>query len=667
MRHHLWLPLVVSAAHVAPHGTLPLTSAAHVAPHATLPLTRAVHVAPHATLPLTRAVHVAPRATLPMASISEQPVEKNSVLDSVGCGLSWIYLAHFASLYTQLPGLYGSGGLTPITLPAARAAIDDTWLLHAIPNPELGLESFCFLGMAVAFLQVSMPQSRRGLAGMATFSLLCLLWHDLLYSGGLFMGYQMDALLLDATPIAILAASGLSPGAATFGYRWLLARLYIGAGAVKLLSCDASWRDLSAVHWHVQSQPLPNPLAPAAFALPASVGQLATIAVLVIELAAPFLFLAPSPRLRAVAFGLHTSLMAAIMLPGNFGPLQLLLIVIGLSLLDDEDFSAMGSTWDSMREPPSPMVIASSEDASTRAPTRAGWLLSAASVLLALAATCWVVHDVSTSCADTWRAAPLVYAALAYASCALLSGTAAGSAPADVGVGLLLLAGSSVPLAASVDVELPDLAYNLEAISLGAQEYGLFAIITGVGGRPVEVIEAAYEMEGPWRYVPLRYQVNDPAAPLPLCVPHFPRMDWTLWFVPLGQGGRWVGRLLHGITNAEPSVLSLLDRPAFEAAFPLGPPEFVRISSQDYSVHGAVDAGAEVAAATWRVLEGSSDFEVFARADLERFRPQDGASAWPTLPLLRAMAAASGDGERFVWGVCAVAEATRRGVATRAP
>ena len=62
------------------------------------------------------------------------------------------------------------------------------------------------------------------------------------------------------------------------------------------------------------------------------------------------------------------------------------------------------------------------------------------------------------------------------------------------------------------------------------------------------MVEAAYDADGPWSFVPFRFQVNAPYARLPLCVPHFPRMDWTLWFVPLGESGRWLGRLVYGIT-----------------------------------------------------------------------------------------------------------------------
>jgi hypothetical protein len=56
------------------------------------------------------------------------------------CGISASYLAHFASLYTQLPGLYGDTGLQPVT--AASPALSYTWLLHLLPSPQLGMETF---------------------------------------------------------------------------------------------------------------------------------------------------------------------------------------------------------------------------------------------------------------------------------------------------------------------------------------------------------------------------------------------------------------------------------------------------------------------------------------------------------------------------------------------
>ena len=94
------------------------------------------------------------------------------------CGISASYLAHFASLYTQLPGLYGDTGLQPVT--AASPALSYTWLLHLLPSPQLGMETFAALGICVAAAQLVLGKTLRyGLGGIMAFSLEWVLWHDL--------------------------------------------------------------------------------------------------------------------------------------------------------------------------------------------------------------------------------------------------------------------------------------------------------------------------------------------------------------------------------------------------------------------------------------------------------------------------------------------------------
>ena len=44
-------------------------------------------------------------------------------------------------------------------------------------------------------------------------------------------------------------------------FRWLVFRLMFFSGVVKLLSGDPTWRDLTAMRFHYETQPLPTPLA----------------------------------------------------------------------------------------------------------------------------------------------------------------------------------------------------------------------------------------------------------------------------------------------------------------------------------------------------------------------------------------------------------------------
>ncbi len=75
--------------------------------------------------------------------------------------------------------------------------------------------------------------------------------------------------------------------------RWLAFRLYFLSGLVKLLSGDPTWRNLTALHFHYYTQPLPTVLAWYMDKLPMGFQRASTLVVLVVELAVPFLIFAP--------------------------------------------------------------------------------------------------------------------------------------------------------------------------------------------------------------------------------------------------------------------------------------------------------------------------------------------------------------------------------------
>lgn len=587
-------------------------------------------------------------------SSDSSSVASNQV-EWVSFGLSYIYLAHFASIYTQLPGLYGSTGLLPVSLRVPN--LDGFWAFNSIPwSPEVGLELFAAVGIIVSTVQILLgTKLRKGPAGVLTFGLLWLLWHDLVMAGGRFTAYQMDLLLLDAAPISVLAASGLVPAAASFGYRWLLARLYLGAGAVKLLSCDKSWRDLSAVHWHFQSQPLPNPVGQFAFLdLPEGLCKFATLAVLVAEMAAPFLFLAPSSTVRKWAFILNILLMVSIATFGNFGPLQMLLIIIGFALLDDlpslstaGDDQALTSVSDRRQEKGVGLDQADVDLHDTDEIDILSVGLSTICVALAAGGAAWAIIDVGSLCRDSLAVSPLVIDLVALggviAVYPLLSGEIASIGPCLAS--LAIFASSAGILANGLGVHLP-LEKVFDFFDIGtASPYGLFAIITGVGGRPVAAIEAASSADDPtWVSIPLLYQINDPSSQLPLCFPHFPRLDWTLWFLPLGEpSGSWIAGLYDGITRGDESIIGLLDKEKYYQLFPTEPPAIVRIVPRTYEF-------SKDTAKSWKVAEESDErfLSTYQRGDFPSQGRKD-AQPWPQTPLLR-KAAETNRPEYFVWG-----------------
>ncbi|MBF0247649.1 MAG: lipase maturation factor family protein [Alphaproteobacteria bacterium] len=77
-----------------------------------------------------------------------------------------------------------------------------------------------------------------------------------------------------------------------------------------------------------------------------------------------------------------------------------------------------------------------------------------------------------------------------------------------------------------------------------------------------------------WRPLKFRYKPGDPSEPPRFVLPHQPRLDWLLWFVPVGNPEfmlvyeRFLGRLAEG----SPPVLALLPPDAAAG----GPPRFAR-------------------------------------------------------------------------------------------
>ncbi len=51
-----------------------------------------------------------------------------------------------------------------------------------------------------------------------------------------------------------------TPLVCVWGFRWLLFRIMIGAGMIKIRG-DQCWRDLTCINYHYQTQPVPNPLS----------------------------------------------------------------------------------------------------------------------------------------------------------------------------------------------------------------------------------------------------------------------------------------------------------------------------------------------------------------------------------------------------------------------
>jgi hypothetical protein len=248
--------------------------------------------------------------------------------------LGIIYLIAFVSFGTQVLGLIGQNGISPARgfLERVTEAIGPTGYrlfptIFWLGASDRALQWACIAGSIFAVLILLGWMQRAARLGA------WVLYLSLVSVGQEFLSFQWDMLLLEAGFLAIFL--GYSR-AIVWLFRWLLFRLMFLSGAVKLLSGDRTWRGLTALDFHYQTQPLPTPIAWCMQQLPGWFQHLSVGMVFAIELVIPFLIFAPR-RLRLFAASCLVLLQTLILLTGNYAFFNLLALALCLFLLEDRD------------------------------------------------------------------------------------------------------------------------------------------------------------------------------------------------------------------------------------------------------------------------------------------------------------------------------------------
>ena len=440
--------------------------------------------------------------------------------------LGGVYLCAFASLWVQLDGLIGSGGVLPARAFLANVAEHlggpDPWQVPTLCWLNAGdatLHGLCAGGCGAAVLLM---------AGVAPALCLLVLWLgylSLCAVGQSFFHFQWDLLLLEAGLLALLVAPWrLRPRwlrttapdpFAWWLLRWLLFRLMLLSGVVKLASHDPTWRDFTALQFHYWTQPLPAWTSWYAHQLPGAVHGVAQGVMLAIELVAPFLLFCGRGGRRLAAL-LFLELQVAIAATGNYGFFNLLTCVVCVAVCDD------------------PLLL-------RLLPQR-----------LRARHVCQAVR---------W---PRVRAAVL--------APAAGA--------LLLLSTAEALQRVLPTLELPaPVTDTLERLAplRSVNSYGLFAVMTTT--RPELEVQGSDDGVH-WQPYEFRWKPGALGRAPAVIGPHLPRLDWQMWFAALGSPGesRWIYQLVQSLLEARPAVLALLAHDPFGGR----PPRAVRIRLWQY-------------------------------------------------------------------------------------
>ncbi|XP_014250285.1 lipase maturation factor 2-like [Cimex lectularius] len=567
-----------------------------------------------------------------------------------------IYLFAFASLYVQIPGLYGKNGILP-----ARAQLDlkpglfdedyakqiqkKPTLLWFSPyfgvDTEYMMDILALTGMFLAFTGFISQK----FCIKPVFSALWSLYYSLYQVGQTFMWFQWDILLLETGFLCIILApwhnktqrankkqqaSAPSDLVRFWLVRWLLFRLMFSSGIVKLTSGCPTWWGLTALSVHFESMCIPSPLAWYSHHLPSWFLKLNTVFANFVEIVVPPLFFFPVRYVRIVAFFVQVFLQFFIILTGNFNFFNYLTITLCLSLLDDDFF---------YRNPKNTQSFVS----------RAFKLLTTVGVYGGVTYATCVLYKVKMlpsgviDCklnftpADFENAlvrffpviictalASLLYTAfkalgLVFSQTTTKIGrlTSLFSTVFYIFVALFLFTDSMVPFStlhpagnmSFVPKETKELHNKISHLHL-TNAYGLFRRMTGVGGRPEVIIEGSYSMEGPWMEYNFKYKPGNVNDSLPFVAPHQPRLDWQMWFAALGtyHQNPWIMSLAYRLLTGQQEVLNLLDntRNPFSSA----PPKYVRafLYHYHYTPWSQRDKPA-----TWTRKKVSEYFPIFSK------------------------------------------------------
>ena len=433
-------------------------------------------------------------------------------------GLALVYAVAFASLAVQIDSLAGPDGILPFQRVLDGALGEQgAWALLRLPT-------LFWLNSSDAALQAA------AFAGSIIALLLALGW--VRPRPALIVLFVLYLSLVHAGQIfmtfqwdTLLLESGFlaifladaPTRLIVLLFEWLLFRLRFLSGYFKLASGDPTWRDFSALNYYFETQPLPHIGSWYAHQLPHWLLQTGVGFTLFAELVVPFLIFLPRP-FRIFAAAVTILAQLLIIVTSNHNFINLLTILLCLFVLDDR-IVAHGL--------PGPLRDRIWRDTHLNNPGHAAKTLAAAAAILILASS------LSTMLASQMRR----------------------------------------PLAAALSV----LTRIPPAFGIGS----LFHLFPTMQTERQELrIVGSYDGQT-WEPYLFRYKPDALNKAPQFIVPHQPRLDWMMWFVPpqWPDTGFWFEPFLQALRQNRAAVTRLLARNPFEGR---APPNMLRVLAYRY-------------------------------------------------------------------------------------
>jgi len=434
--------------------------------------------------------------------------------------LGLIYLAAFVSTAFQIIGLAGEQGILPVAEKIAQLRAE---------RGEAGFWSFPTLFWLNDSDDALFAAALAGCGFSVALFLNVLPRLSLIILFILYLSlFHAGQLFMNFQWDYLLLESGfaaifLAGGSrpAVWLFRWILFRVRFMSGVAKLVSQDPTWASFTALNYFFETQPLPHWGGWYAHQLPDWLLRFATGSALFIEIVVPFLMFMPR-KLRFAGAWATILMQVVIILTSNHNYANFLVLALCLFLFDDQAVT---------RIMPKGLARWLSSDGAT-----SPWPKGLAGIMTAsLAAVLFALSLVQmTEMFSPWR--------------------------------------SPEPVATAVRAVRPFRVVN---------NYHVFPTMNT---QRIELLIEGSVDGYKWRTYEFKYKPGDVMRRPGVVVPHHPRLDWLMWFVPSHPVFLpWFEQFLQRLSDNSPAVLDLMKN----NPFPDQVVPYLRVSAYRYQFASA--------------------------------------------------------------------------------
>ncbi|KAL4480006.1 hypothetical protein ABPG74_020522 [Tetrahymena malaccensis] len=551
-------------------------------------------------------------------------------------GMAIIYLAAFLSIFYEINALLGYDGLLPVHTYLKRLRDNGInkdmsmvptivwwapeimeYIKKVVPSLsefdsyETLLHIICLVGVMLSILVLASNK----FMSFLVYLTLWFLYLSIFSVGQLFFSFQWDIMLLEAGFLTMFITPTTRNGFMVVDeissvtrdlLKWLCFRLNYASGVVKLTSQCPTWWQLTALHYHFESQPLPNPISYYFHQLPSWLKKLFVAQNFITLIGGSLLIYSPFRRLRQFGGLMLLSEQFMIILTGNYNFFNFLTVLVTLATFDDKFLkywtpkfilNLLGDYCSCIHKPQKIGSQSKNKEKDPYTPIMKKLKLLIFLLIFIAMVICaylryfpieaifengkvnFTLSDIRVNLVN--GKIPVVALVVSMLFCVhnLFSYSLKYSSQKSViantkrlfaiTFGFIMYMLTSYTFFAGLDKEMFQFPLNIPLLAQLQQQsqpfhiansYGLFRVMTGINGREELVFEVSEDGVN-YQELTLFYKQGPIDQPLRFVAPYHPRFDWQLWFSAMKPhiNEAYLLNFMFKLINNKPSALSLVN------------------------------------------------------------------------------------------------------------